>query len=68
MDALGPEGATGQIHPRASMGRVNIAYAPRLTWANPAPLSLEEQTLVPMLGEHPVELGLKGQVQVLPAS
>jgi cytochrome c peroxidase len=35
------EGATGEIHPRASMGLVNIAYAPKLTWANPAALPLE---------------------------
>ena len=31
-----------------------------LTWANPTLDSLEEQALTPMLGEQPVELGLKG--------
>jgi len=40
------EGATGQLHPRSSMSLVNVAYAPRLTWADPAPTSL-----------HPVRLG-----------
>lgn len=40
------------------MSLVNIAYAPALTWANPALAKLEEQALVPMYGEHPVELGL----------
>ncbi|HYO80928.1 MAG TPA: MbnH family di-heme enzyme [Bryobacteraceae bacterium] len=54
------EGTTGQLHPRSSMSLVNAAYAPALTWAHPALNSLEEQALVPMLGEHPVELGLKG--------
>jgi len=54
------EGTTGQQHPRSSMSLVNIAYAPRLTWANATLSSLEEQALVPMLGESPVELGLKG--------
>jgi cytochrome c peroxidase len=56
-------GTTGQIHPRSSMSLVNVAYAPLLTWANPALDSLEEQALIPMLGEEPVELGLKGHEQ-----
>src|SRR5262245_43960612 len=55
------EGTTGQLHPRSSMSLVNAAYAPFLTWANPALTSLEEQALTPMLGEVPVELGLKGR-------
>ena len=57
------EGTTGQLHPRSSMSLVNVAYAPVLTWANPSVRSLEEQALVPMLGEDPVELGLKGREQ-----
>ena len=43
------------------MSLVNVAYVPLLTWANPNLHSLEEQALVPMLGEEPVELGLKGR-------
>ena len=54
------EGTTGQLHPRSSMSLVNIAYAPALTWAHPSLDSLEQQALVPMLGENPIELGLKG--------
>ena len=54
------EGTTGQLHPRSSMSLVNVAYAPELTWADPLLDSLEEQALVPMLGEEPIELGLKG--------
>jgi cytochrome c peroxidase len=57
------EGTTGQLHPRSSMSLVNVAYAPSLTWANPELGSLEEQALTPMLGEEPVELGLKGHEQ-----
>jgi len=53
------EGATKQLHPRSSMSLVNVAYAPLLTWANPTLDSLEEQALTPMLGEEPIELGLK---------
>ena len=54
------EGTTGQLHPRSSMSLVNVAYVPLLTWANPTLSSLEDQALVPMLGEEPIELGLKG--------
>ncbi len=57
------EGTTGQPHPRSSMSLVNVAFAPLLTWANPTLDSLEEQALTPMLGEEPVELGLKGREQ-----
>jgi cytochrome c peroxidase len=62
------EGTTGQLHPRSSMSLVNVAYAPRLTWADPALVSLEEQALLPMLGTEPIELGLKGHEQELLAA
>lgn len=55
------EGTTGKLHPRSSMSLVNVAYAPRLTWANSTLDSLEEQALTPMLGQEPIELGLKGR-------
>ncbi len=54
------EGTTGEAHPRSSMSLVNVAFAPYLTWANGSLTSLEEQALTPMLGEVPIELGLKG--------
>jgi len=54
-------GATGERHPRNSMSLTNIAYNPVLTWANPLMTQLEQQTLVPMFGEHPVELGMVGR-------
>ncbi len=60
------EGTTGQLHPRSSMSLVNVAYVPLLTWANPTLDSLEEQALTPMLGEEPIELGLKGREQDFP--
>lgn len=50
-------GSTGQLHPRGPMSIVNVAYAPVLTWANPNVRALEQQALVPMFGDHPVELG-----------
>ncbi len=54
-------GSTGQKHPRSSMSLVNSAYAPALTWADPTQRRLEDQVLVPMLNEDPVELGLTGR-------
>jgi cytochrome c peroxidase len=58
------EGTTGELHPRGSMSLINVAYNPVFTWANSALDSLEQQALIPMLGENPVELGLKGREQV----
>jgi cytochrome c peroxidase len=58
-------GATGEVHPRGSMGLANVAYSPVLTWANPGMKSLEQQAIVPMFGEDPVELGLHGQERAL---
>ncbi len=55
------EGTTGELHPRSSMSLVNVAYVPFLTWANPKVTSLEEQALIPMLGDAPIELGMKGR-------
>lgn len=52
-------GATGESHSRSSMSLVNIAYSAVLTWSNPKLTRLEDQALVPMNGDHPVELGLK---------
>ncbi|MEE2643730.1 MAG: cytochrome c peroxidase, partial [Myxococcota bacterium] len=51
-------GSTGAFHPRGSMSLANIAYAPTLGWADPTLTLLEDQALIPMFGEDPVELGL----------
>jgi cytochrome c peroxidase len=52
-------GATGESHSRSAMSLVNVAYSAVLTWSNPRIRLLEEQALVPMFGDHPVELGLR---------
>ena len=52
-------GSTGVTHPRSSMSLVNVAYASRLTWANPLLDRLEDQALTPLLGDRPVEMGLR---------
>lgn len=56
-----PLGSTGEPHTRNSMALANAGYQPFLNWANTATTSLEALALVPMFGDQPVELGLKGQ-------
>ena len=51
-------GSTGQRHPRGSMSLVNVGYAVTLTWSDPKTRLLEDQMMVPMYGDHPIELGL----------
>jgi cytochrome c peroxidase len=52
-------GATGQLHSRSAMSLVNVAYSAALTWSDPQMKNLEDQALVPMFGDRPVELGLR---------
>lgn len=58
-------GSTGQIHPRGSMSLANVGYFSALTWGNPLVRTLEEQVLLPLFGESPVELGQAGKEQEL---
>lgn len=53
-------GSTGQPHPRNSIGIANTAWLARFNWRDPLTPTLEEQALVPMFSDRPVELGLKG--------
>ena len=52
-----PVGATGEAHPRNSMGLANVAYSSVLTWGNPLMISLETQAVVPLVGDTPLEIG-----------
>jgi cytochrome c peroxidase len=54
-------GVTGEAGIRNVPGLANAARRSPLTWADPGILSLEQQALVPITGEHPVEMGLKGR-------
>ena len=56
-----PAGATGEVHPRNSMSLTNVGYNSVQTWANPLMQHLEQQLLVPLFGEEPVELGMAGR-------
>ncbi len=58
-------GSTGMHHPRRTPTLTNVGYYTVLTWANPLQRKLEKQMLVPMFGEHPVELGLAGREKLL---
>lgn len=58
-------GATGESHPRNSMSLTNIAYNSVLTWANPLQTRLETQSLVPLFGEHPIEMGMAGKEEAI---
>ena len=58
-------GSTGEVHPRGSMSLANVVYASVLTWGNPLMVELEDQMLVPLFADDPVELGLGSQEQVL---
>jgi cytochrome c peroxidase len=53
-------GSTKQAHRRNSPALVNIAYNKTLTWAHDGLTSIEQQILLPMFGESPVELGITG--------
>jgi cytochrome c peroxidase len=56
-----PVGSTGEAHTRNSMALANVAYFHSLGWADPLTARLEVQALIPMFGDVPVELGLKGR-------
>jgi cytochrome c peroxidase len=61
----GSQGVTGEIGTRSAMSLANVAYLPVLTWQNPQLTSLEVQALIPLFGEHPVEMGMAGREQQL---
>lgn len=50
-------GSTGEEHPRNSPTLTNVAYNATLTWAHPTLTSLEQQAMIPLFGELPIELG-----------
>jgi len=54
-------GATGQSHARSAMSLTNVAYNSSFGWADPGVRALETQMAVPMLNEHPIEMGIAGR-------
>ncbi|MCA9515336.1 MAG: di-heme enzyme [Myxococcales bacterium] len=60
-------GSTGESHFRNAMSLTNVGYNATQTWSNPILAHLEDQALIPMFGETPVELGLAGMEDELVA-
>ena len=58
-------GSTGQQHRRNALALVNVAYNNTLTWAHDGLTEIEQQLLIPLFSETPVELGLTGVEQQL---
>jgi len=61
-------GSTGVVNRHSAMSLVNVAYNSAETWANPVLTTLEQQALVPMFGDNPIELGLAGHESELLAA
>ena len=53
-------GVHGEPGRRNVPGLSNVAWASPLTWGDPRLVTLEAQLLVPLLGDHPVEMGMTG--------
>ncbi len=58
-------GSTGELHPRGAMSLAHVAYGATLTWADNGIRRLEDQALIPMFNEHPVELGVAGNERTI---
>jgi cytochrome c peroxidase len=54
-------GSTGETLPHNALALVNVAYNVSFGWTEPRASSLEAQMLKPLLGRHPIELGLAGR-------
>lgn len=56
-----PTGSTGTVLSRNAMALADVGWNSTYTWPNPVLQTLEDQALVPMFGEFPVELGMSGK-------
>src|SRR4029453_16964173 len=56
---VAPVGSTGQELPRTTMPLINAPYHAYYTWAKPLLTNLEDQMLVPMFSDAPIELGMQ---------
>lgn len=53
-----PVGSTGETLVRNAQSLVNNAYNATLTWANPSLVTLEQQIVIPLFTDDPVEHGI----------
>ena len=56
-------GSTGQQGRRNALALVNVAYNGHLTWAHDGLGTIEQQLLIPLFNEHPIEMGVTGNEQ-----
>jgi cytochrome c peroxidase len=56
-------GSTGEHTARNAPGLGNIAYFSTYTWSSQLLVKIEQQMLLPMFGENPIELGITGNVR-----
>ncbi len=59
-------GVTDEPGRRNVPGLANVAWARTLTWADSRLTTLEAQVAVPILGDHPVEMGMKDNEAEIP--
>ncbi|WP_416465672.1 cytochrome-c peroxidase [Sphingomonas sp. VDB2] len=59
-------GVHGDPGRRNVPGLANVAWRPVLTWGDPRVTTLEAQAIIPLLGERPVEMGMKALEAELP--
>ena len=53
-------GATGELTGRNAMSLANVGFNAAFTWADSSVRSLEQQALIPLMGLHPLEMGVTG--------
>ena len=58
-------GVNGGQGRRNVMALANIGWFTSLTWGDPTVTALEDQVKMPITGEHPVEMGMKGMETAL---
>lgn len=56
-------GAQNETTKRNSLALVNVAYNGSLTWAHNGLDEIEQQILIPLFTEHPIEMGVTGNEQ-----
>lgn len=58
-------GSTGEHHFRNSQALVNVAYNKNFTWAHSGLSHLEQQIMLPLFGESPLEMGATGNEAII---
>lgn len=58
-------GSTGEVLSRNSMALVNVAYNTHYTWAHNGMTQIEQQIMIPLFSESPVEMGVTGNEEAI---